>query len=216
MQQYYYRIRHIETGKIYIGCQYGQRADPAQFFVTYFTSSKTVQQIIMESGKHSFVIEKIIPLRDAQRYERRILVWWYTKLGKTCFMDKFINRNTSPGILIDDETRARLIADPIKNAKIAATVSGNTNVRGKAWWNDGVKMKRSVESPGIEWSRGALKHSEETKKKRSESHLGKPNSALHNINIAIGKKNKIKVVNITGDIKYCDNDSIPYGFFKGN
>lgn len=158
---------------MYIGSQYGKRADPSLFFVKYFTSSKRVRQMILEQGKDAFVVEKVVACEDARAFERRVLVRMYTILGKEKFMEKFINRNISPGILLDEETRARLIADPVKNAKIAATVSGNTNVRGKSWWNNGERMKRSFESPGEGWVKGALKHSEETKHKRSESNKGK-------------------------------------------
>lgn len=214
MQPYYYRITHINSGKIYIGSQYGKRSKPNNFFKTYFTSSKEVQRIIKQEGKNAFTIIKIVATPNARNYERKILKYWFFKLGKQRFMARFINRNISPGILMDDITRERLAKDPIKNAKIAKSVSGNTNVRGKAWWNNGVKMKRSVECPGEDWVRGGLKHSEETKKKRSESHKGKLNSLAHNQNIAKGKTGKIKVVNSIGQVKYCNPDDIPEKFYR--
>ena len=170
--QYYYRIKHKTTGRTYVGSQYGKRSDPSLFFVKYFTSSRQVQQLVMEDGKDAFEIIKVVPLNDARRFESRVLQYCYRKLGKDLFMHLFYNRNTAPGILLDDCTRARLVADPIKNAKIASTVSGNTNVRGKSWWNDGERMKRSVECPGEGWVKGALRHSEETKQKRSNSLKG--------------------------------------------
>lgn len=179
MQPYFYRIKHISTGRIYVGSQYGKRANPGNFFKTYFTSSRVVHQLIQEEGIESFSIEKIISINSARDYERRVLNFWYRKLGKMQFMEVFINRNISPGIVMDADTRYRLSKDPVKNAKIAKTVSGNTNVRGKAWWNNGTSMKRSVDCPGDGWFKGALKHSDETKQKRSLSNKGKKRTDEH-------------------------------------
>lgn len=171
--QYYYRIKHKPTNMIYVGSQYGKRADPDLFFVKYFTSSKRVRQLILEEGKGAFEIQKIVVCKDARNYERRVLQYWYRKLGRELFMEQFLNRNTAPGILNDDDTKHKIYSNTERHAKIESKKLGNTNVRGKAWWNDGTSMKRSVSCPGEGWIKGALKHSEETKKKRSDSNKGK-------------------------------------------
>jgi len=160
MQPYYYRIKHIKTGKIYVGSQYGKNANPSLFFVKYFTSSHKVRQIIMEEGRHAFLVEKVYPCVDARNYEEKVLRYWYRKLGRIQFNEIFINQCVSPGTQLSPE-------------QLSEAAVGNTNVRGKAWWNNGSKMKRSIDCPGDGWNKGALKHSEETKKKRSESNKGK-------------------------------------------
>lgn len=129
--------------------------------------------MILEQGITSFKVEKLVEVKDARSYEKRIIGWWYKKLGRARFMEIFMNRCLNPGILLDTETIERISTDPVRNTKIADAVAGNTNVRGKSWWNDGYKMKRSVDCPGEGWSRGALPHSAETKHKRSLSNKGK-------------------------------------------
>lgn len=160
MQPYYYRIKHLRTGMIYVGSQYGKNANPSLFFVKYFTSSHKIRQIIMEEGKQAFVIEKIHPCNNARNYEERVLRYWYNKLGRHVFVTTFINQCVSPGTQLSPQ-------------QLADIACNNTNVRGKAWWNDGKNMRRSVECPGEGWVKGALKHSEETIRKRSESNKGK-------------------------------------------
>lgn len=158
--QYYYRIKHNETGQIYIGCRYSKHADPSLFFIKYFTSSAPVKQIIMESGKESFTVQKVVVVKDARKFEERVLRYWYKKLGRQRFKEVFINQCVTTGVQIAPDEQA-------------AIASGNANVRGKSWWNNGVSMKRCAECPGDGWAKGALKHSEETKRKRSESNKGK-------------------------------------------
>lgn len=223
--QYYYRIRHKQTGVVYVGCQYGKKADPSLLLIKYFTSSKRVKQIILEEGKESFEIIKIIISKDARQFESRVLQYCYRRLGRDVFVERFLNRNIAPGIL-NDETSLQKANTKGKRQKLVDAANkrvangthnfitsprvptkedienlikrslgnkwnvgriltqeqkhnasekskGNINVRGKAWWNDGKNMKRSKECPGEGWIRGALKHSDDTKRKRSESNRGK-------------------------------------------
>jgi hypothetical protein len=218
--QYYYRIRHKNTGMVYVGCQYGRNADPSLFFRKYFTSSKTIHQLIMEDGKDSFEVVKVVEMKDARMFEHKVLRYCYRKLGKDTFIKKFYNRNIAPGILLDEDSILRANSESkrqkmieIANKRVsegthnflipyerteyhkelcrqkqignryaagrvltdeqkqhaAEKSKGNTNVRGKFWWNNGTHMKRSIDCPGEGWIKGALKHSEETKKKRSNS-----------------------------------------------
>lgn len=43
-------------------------------------------------------------------------------------------------------------------AERSASSKGNTNVRGKLWWNNGVEGTLAFECPGPGWKRGRLKH----------------------------------------------------------
>ena len=54
---YTYIIRFLPTGQVYYGsrCAYG--CHPNEFWVTYFTSSKLITQMIQEHGVDSFVFE---------------------------------------------------------------------------------------------------------------------------------------------------------------
>lgn len=67
------------------------------------------------------------------------------------------NRGRLPSKLaITNSVNARLgkkkPADAVKRS--ADAQRGNTNVRGKSWWNNGVTRTMSFESPGPDWSPG--------------------------------------------------------------
>jgi len=103
MKPYYYLIRHKTSGKLYAGSQYGRNSDPNNLLETYFTSSKLVKELIEKDGVDSFEIEYIDCRPDAREYEQQYLMIMYEKYGREKFLDKFLNRNLSPGILLTDE-----------------------------------------------------------------------------------------------------------------
>ena len=107
MNPYYYVIKHKPSGKLYIGSQYGKKSDPSNLWETYFTSSKLVKELIEKDGKDSFIIEYIDCRLDAREYEQKYLMLMYKKYGRKEFLDKFLNRNLSPGILLTEEIIAK-------------------------------------------------------------------------------------------------------------
>lgn len=208
MIPYIYKLKHIPTGKYYIGSQYGKNSNPKNLWNTYTTSSKYVQQLIEEDGIDSFIVIRVIPRVDAREYESKLLKRLYKKLGKDRFLEIMINRNVAPGILLTDEIIAkanikrksscsiaakklieqhnhnfqkfkagemehvrklrsermignnlgstRKITDEYRN-KQALGATGNTNVRGTKWWNNGIINKRSRECPGDGFILGIMK-----------------------------------------------------------
>lgn len=103
MQPYYYAIRHKKTGKIYIGSQYGKNSNPDNLLKTYFTSSKIVKDLIQKDGVDSFEICYIESRDDAREYEQKSLLELYKSYGREDFLNKYLNRNLSPGILLTEE-----------------------------------------------------------------------------------------------------------------
>jgi hypothetical protein len=209
MQPYFYKIQHVPTGKYYVGIQYGKTSDPYKFWKTYFTSSKYVKNLIECDGVDSFIIVNIQIRDDARMYEHRYLKKAYNLLGKSRFLEAFLNRNIAPGILLSDEiiskanikrrvsnsiSAKKLFAEgrhnfQIKNSgelehvrklrsermlgnnfgskremtadlkeKLAKKSTGNTNVRGKKWWTDGVVNRRSFECPGEKFRLGTKRN----------------------------------------------------------
>lgn len=218
---YYYRIRHIASGKYYIGCRYSKRAHIDDFFKSYFTSSYVVKNIIKEEGISAFEILKVIPIIHAREFEFRVLNRLYHYMGRTKFIEVFLNRKINKNIILDKAAIEKLKLNKARIEKIELAKLGNKNVRGKFWWNNGVIMKRSFISPGDDWVRGALKHSEETKKKRSASHKGKILSEETKKKQSIARKNEkhggshrgtIWVINEDGVKKRVMKDNIPEGF----
>ena len=100
MTPYFYKIKHIPSGKIYVGSQYGKKSDPSKLWVEYFTSSKHIKQLIESDGKDSFELIDIKTRNDAREYEQKYLLRVYYSLGRDKFLDMFLNRNLSPGILL--------------------------------------------------------------------------------------------------------------------
>ena len=116
---YYYRIRSLVTGQRYIGSQYGSGADPSNLFCNYFTSSKKVQLLIENNGVESFVIEKIVQIPNARTLEAKVLKRLYNLLGKEEFMLRFINRNVSPGILMDEASTKKRANNPTRRKRLS-------------------------------------------------------------------------------------------------
>ena len=56
MTPYFYKILHKNTGKIYVGSQYGKNSDPKNLWKSYFSSSVYVKKLIEEYGIESFEI----------------------------------------------------------------------------------------------------------------------------------------------------------------
>jgi hypothetical protein len=119
MNPYYYLIRHKPSGKLYAGSQYGKNSDPNNLWETYFTSSKLVKELIEKDGVDSFEIEYIDCRTDAREYEQKYLMTMYEKYGRENFLDRFLNRNLSPGILLTEE----IINKANKKRKISNSLS---------------------------------------------------------------------------------------------
>jgi hypothetical protein len=107
MKPYYYVIRHKPSGKLYAGSQYGKNSDPNNLWETYFTSSKLVKELIKKDGVDSFEIEYVDCRPDAREYEQKYLMTMYEKYGREEFLERFLNRNLSPGILLTEESIAK-------------------------------------------------------------------------------------------------------------
>lgn len=207
MQPYHYKIKHIHTGKYYIGSQYGKKSNKNNFFVSYFTSSKTVKKIISKEGVAAFQIIYLIEREDAREYESRLLKRLYEKFGKDKFLQIMFNRNISPGILLDQdsinrqkETKRKLLEQGKIKKPIPPNWKGKTR-------SDKMRKKLSLSKMGHEVStetRSKLREanlgktqSTETKEKRAETLSRNPN--------AYGKKHWLFV-----------SPSLKYYYTKGN
>jgi hypothetical protein len=76
-QPYTYRIKFLPTDQEYYGVRHGKKANPENFWKTYFTSSQIVKELIKEHGKDAFVVVGIklhASREDALWYEEVFLV----------------------------------------------------------------------------------------------------------------------------------------------
>ena len=54
---YTYFLVHVQTGQKYYGVRYAKGCNPSEFWVSYYTSSKYVKKLILETGADSFIFE---------------------------------------------------------------------------------------------------------------------------------------------------------------
>lgn len=104
---YFYKIQHIKSGALYVGCRYANNCDPSDLLVTYLTSSRRVKQVIENEGLVAFRIVHVQVRDDAREYEARYLKRMHRKFGDEKFKQIFLNRNIAPGILNDSDSLAR-------------------------------------------------------------------------------------------------------------
>ncbi len=100
---YVYMIRHRETNELYVGSSWGKKANPCLFGTNYRTSSWRVKEL----GWENFDVVEVRSTRNARDYEASLLQKWHRDLGTAVFCELFLNRNTSPGIILDEDTRVK-------------------------------------------------------------------------------------------------------------
>jgi len=178
MKPYFYKLKHIPTGRYYIGSQYGKYSDPSNLLTSYITSSKYVRQLIEDTGIGSFVIVKIVTREDAREYESKLLKRLYRVFGKEKFLHIMINRNISPGILLTEEViKQANIKRRISNS-IAAKKLMEAGVHNFQLYNaskyEHVREKSSQRMKGNNY--GSLRNmTEELKQKLSDASKGNTN-----------------------------------------
>jgi len=166
---YFYKIKNKKTGKYYIGSQYGRNVCKENFFVTYFTSSQYVNDIILRDGVDAFEIVRITERDDARDYESYYLQKCYKLLGRDKFLEMFYNRTLSPGILLDETIIAKQTEtrqNKWNNGEITKPVPPN--------WKGKQRSKTMKER--LSQSKMGHPVSKETRQKLRNANLGKTQS----------------------------------------
>ena len=92
MIPYLYFLKHYPTGRMYIGVQYGVKADPSNLWNSYFSSSEHVLSLLELDGPDAFYykVRKIFEDKEqCIKYETRLL----KKLGAADRTDFFNQHN---------------------------------------------------------------------------------------------------------------------------
>lgn len=178
MTPYFYKILHKNTGKIYVGSQYGKNSHPKNLWKTYFSSSDYVKKLIEEYGIESFEILTIKERPDAREYEQRYLLKMYYALGKDKFCNIFINKNLSPGILLTEEmiekaNIKRRISNSISSKKLLEEGRHNFQLKPASSYEH-VRKKSSERMMGNTYGLGRIV-TDETKNKIAEGVKGNTN-----------------------------------------
>jgi hypothetical protein len=80
MKPFTYLLTHKSSGKKYYGVKCSVKSDPSMLWVTYFSSSKIIKELIKQEGKEAFDFEirQVFQTKDAAMlWEQRFL----TKVG---------------------------------------------------------------------------------------------------------------------------------------
>lgn len=130
---YFYIIRHIGSGKRYVGSSWGKKTNPSQLLKEdgYTTSSKYVNKIIESEGISSFQIEVIITEEELQipfNDHRTVLEYetWFQNFNDCAGSPDWFNKRNNNlknhnYALYDNEVRIRhkeIMNDPVLREKI--------------------------------------------------------------------------------------------------
>lgn len=225
---YTYCITFIPTGERYYGSKYANRngnvANPKDFWVTYFTSSKIILNLISEYGKDAFTyqIRKTFTHASAARnWEHKFL----TKIN-AAVNPLWLNRSNSAGsfntagranyFYINDPLRKIVhlkTTDPdVLSKKVVGMQHGNSFSIEKsalAQRKQTNLLRYGIAYPGSLNFKKGIPKSEITKQKmrkpKSESHkqsMRKPKSEAHKQNLSANhsRRQKIKQYTLTGEL----------------
>lgn len=186
-QEYFYLIRHKSSNRFYAGSSYKKTCDPSQFWITYFTSSKIVNEIILCEGSSAFEV-CFISVRlnnDAREFEAEFL-----NSINAANDYNWINRSNGSSKFRCDKM------SPATKAKIGLAHTGKVR-------SDETKAKMSLASSGkskslehrIKMSLAAIGKTQsiEHKEKLRLSRIGKTRSAETKLKMSIAQKNVPKV-----------------------
>ena len=191
---YVYLIGWSEHDRYYIGCQYGQKCHPRDLCVSYFTSSKYVDEFIEEHGEPD-VILVLKTFQDPQTtldYEKTVL----RRIGAVK-SDKFLNRTDGRHYYVNgpltEETKLKM-----REAKIGKKASEETK-RKMSEAQSGEKNRMYGKGGELSPMFGCS-HSEETKQKMSDAQkgekspmFGKRGELCHNFGIKHTEETKRKM-----------------------
>jgi hypothetical protein len=205
MNPYYYLIKHKPSGKYYAGSQYGKNSNPDNLLKTYFTSSKLVKELIEQDGVESFQIEYVDCRPDAREYEQNYLMEVYKKYGREKFLEIYLNRNLSPGILLTEEiiekaNKKRKVSNSISAKKLLEEGRHNFQLNPNPSYKEENKKKISKRMKGNDY--GSLRSmTDELRNKLAEKSKG-------NTNV----RGTVWVVNKEGKRKRVLPNNIPEGY----
>lgn len=204
---YTYLLKHIPTGKFYYGCRFAEGCHPSEFWKTYKTSSKYVKQLVEEYGDESFVFEIRKVFSDKHSARN-----WETKVLTKLNVVKredFLNRTDNISIAPEDAAKGRK-GKSIRNSPEAIEKMRLSKIGKKA--SEETKRKMSESHKGRPaWNKG-IPHSEETKQKMIQSRTGKKQPKSYSEKMKVAMTGRKLFINEHGQKKFCFPGTEPAGF----
>lgn len=145
-----YLIKFKPTGQVYYGSRTKQGCQLTDLWSSYYTSSKTVRQLVAEHGRDAFEIE----IRKTFATKEQALLWEHRVLRRVdaARNPKYLNKNNGDRKFIN---------------------TGENSMKGKKHTAD-ARRRMSINSSGPKNPNWGKVFSEETRKKLSEARKGKP------------------------------------------
>jgi len=144
---YTYLVKFKPTGAVYYGSRTKQGCDPSDLWTSYYTSSKTVRQLIKQHGKDAFEVE----VRRTFATKAQAIQWEHRVLARV------------------DAARNPLYLNKNNGDR---KFYGSTTMLGKKHTED-ARRRMSINSSGEKNPMYGKPKSEETRRKLSEAHKGK-------------------------------------------
>lgn len=131
-QPYTYVVTHKATGKRYYGVRYARNCSPSDLWVSYFTSSKTIKNIIAREGIAAFQSEvrrTFATIEDARVWEEKVIrrikaatspLWFNMSEGNRLFFSDCLGRTFTK------RSKARMSASAKKRCPSTRTRSETT------------------------------------------------------------------------------------------
>lgn len=208
---YTYLITHTPTNKKYYGVRFAKGCSPSDLWLTYFTSSKYVNQLIEEYGKESFKtqIRKIFTnVETARCWENKVLKRMAVT-NRDDYLNKTNNLSRPPMYGLDNASSKLEVREKISKS-LLKYYETNVSVRRGTYMSEEQKKlisisRRSRPPASAETNakisatlkgRPALNkgttHTDEAKAKISAAGKGRKKSEEHKAKISASHKGKIK------------------------
>ena len=157
-QPFTYLIKFIPTGQVYYGVRTKRGCHPAELWTTYFTSSKTVHNLIEEHGLDAFEVT----IRQTFETKEQAILWEHRVLTKfdSAKNKQWLNKNNGSRKFIPQDKHTTETKRKIGNAH-----------RGKVMTESAKQKMRTTRTKrfndNLPW------HSDEANRKRSDSLKGR-------------------------------------------
>lgn len=178
-----YYLYHKPTGKHYYGIRYAKGCNPLDLWVTYFSSSKIVKQLITDYGTDSFVAK----VRKTFKTSAEALIWEHKVLRRlnAASKDQWINRHNG-----GTKFRSPTHHTPETIEKFRSKLIGKTRTSESKERYSQAALKRETERRETGWKPppGTQEKAVATRKRRIELGEINPYSSERNAKMSASKK----------------------------
>lgn len=162
-----YLVKFKPTGQVYYGSRTKKGCQPSDLWTSYFTSSKTVRQLIEQHGKDAFEVE----IRRTFATKEQAILWEHRVLRKVdaARNPKYLNKNNGDRKFYGSTTMLGKKHSEDARRRMSVNSSGPKNPNWGKTFSEETRRKLSESHKG-------LRHTEESRKRMSAAQSGKNNA----------------------------------------